>query len=245
MKRVFVLLVLGTIICGVPLHAQSVRSLVKSGNDLYHDQRYSDAEIKYRKALEQEQALVQGHFNLGNSLYRQGKYNEAVRAYDAARQASTETRTRADAAYNIGNAWLKAQQPQKAIQSYVDGLKLDPDDQEAKYNLSAALRMLQQQQQQQQQKNQQNKQQKDKQNKDQKQDQQNQQQQQNKDKQQQQQPDQKQDQQQQRQPQQQQNRQISKADAERILDVLKNNERDIQKKRQAKPVGRARTDKDW
>ena len=98
-----------------------------------------------------------------------------------------KSRTRADAAYNIGNAWLKAQQPQKAIQSYVDGLKLNPDDQEAKYNLSAALRMLQQQQQQQQQqKNQQNKQQKDKQNKDQ-QNQQNQQQQQNKDKQQQQQ----------------------------------------------------------
>jgi Ca-activated chloride channel homolog len=245
MKHACVTVVLCAIVCAVPLQAQSVRSLVKGGNDLYHDQRFSDAEIKYRKALEQEQSLVQGHFNLGNSLYRQGKYDEAVRAYDAARQASTEMRTRADAAYNTGNAWLKAQQPQKAIQAYVDGLKLDPDDQEAKYNLSAALRMLQQQQQQQQQqqKNQQNKQQnKDKQNKDQ---QQNQQQQQTKDKQQQQQPDPKQEQQQQRQQQQQQDRQISKADAERILDVLKNNERDIQKKRQAKPAGRARTERDW
>ena len=241
MKRIMGV-VLTILFCAMPLAAQSVRSLVNGGNDLYHDQRFSDAEIKYRKALEQEQSLVQGHFNLGNALYRQGKYDEAVRAYDAARQASTEMRTRADAAYNIGNAWLKAQQPQKAIQSYVDGLKLDPDDQEAKYNLSAALRMLQQQQQQQQQqKNQQNKQQKDKQNKD----QQNQQQQQDKDKQQQQKPDQNQDQQQQRQPQQQQDRQISKADAERILDVLKNNERDIQKKRQAKPAGRARTERDW
>ena len=38
---------------------------------------------------------------------------------------------------------------------------------------------------------------------------------------------------------------MSKADAERILDVLKNNERDIQKKRQASQAGRARTDKDW
>jgi Ca-activated chloride channel homolog len=227
----------------MPAYAQSVRSLVNGGNDFYQDQRYPDAEIKYRKALEQDQQLIQGHFNLGNALYRQGKYDEAVRAYDAARKVAADAQTRSNAAYNIGNAWMKAQQPQKAIQSYVDGLKLNPDDQEAKYNLSAALRMLQQQQQQQQQ-NQQNKQNKDKQNKDQ-QNQQNQQQQ-NKDqqKQQQQPQDQKQDQQQQRQPQQRE-KQISKADAERILDVLKNNERDIQKKRQAKPAGRARTDRDW
>ncbi|MBK7259119.1 MAG: tetratricopeptide repeat protein [Ignavibacteriae bacterium] len=244
MTRGHVLVLLCLALCALPVRAQSVRSLVNGGNDFYHDQRFPDAEIKYRKALEQDQQLVQGHFNLGNSLYRQGKYDEAVRAYDAARQVATESQTRANASYNIGNAWMKAQQPQKAIQAYVDGLKLNPDDQEAKYNLSAALRMLQQQQQQQQQQNKQNKdkqQNKDKHNQ--------QQQQQNKDqqdqqKQQQQQQDQKQDQQQQRQPQQQE-KQISKADAERILDVLKNNERDIQKKRQAKPAGRARTDRDW
>ena len=211
--------------------AQSVRSLVNKGNDKYKDRNFADAEINYRKALEQEQQLVQGHFNLGNALYKQGKYDEAVRAYEAAREATKELRTRADASYNIGNAYLKAQDPQKAIKSYVDGLKLDPDDLEAKYNLSAALRMLQQQQQQQQQ----DKQQKSQQNKQDKQDQQ-----QNQDQQ-----DQQKQQQQRQQQQQQQNRQISKAEAERILDVLKNSERDIQKKRQAKQAVRARTEKDW
>jgi len=213
--------------------AQSVRSLVNGGNDKYEDRKFADAEIDYRKALEQEHELVEGHFNLGNALYKQGKFDEAVRAYEAARQAARDAHTRADASYNIGNAHLKAQDPQKAIQSYVEGLKLNPDDQEAKYNLSQALRMLQQQQQQQQQqqKNQnQNKQQDNKQ-----------------DKQQQQQNQEQQDQQQQQrqQKQQQQERQISKADAERILDVLKNSERDIQKKRQAKQAVRARTEKDW
>ena len=214
--------------------AQSVRSLVNGGNDKYEDRKFADAEIDYRKALEQEHELVEGHFNLGNALYKQGKFDEAVRAYEAARQAARNAQTRADASYNIGNAHLKAQDPQKAIQSYVDGLKLNPDDQEAKYNLSQALRMLQQQQQQQQQqqKNQnQNKQQDNKQDK--------QQQQQNQEQQDQQQ------QQQRQQKQQQQDRQISKVDAERILDVLKNSERDIQKKRQAKQAVRARTEKDW
>lgn len=232
MIRWCALIVTAAVLAAPDAPAQSVRALVNHGNEKYRDQNYADAEINYRKALEQEQQLVQGHFNLGNALYKQGKYDEAVRAYEAARQATRERRTRADAAYNIGNAHLKAQDPQKAIQSYVEGLKLDPDDLEAKYNLSQALRMLQQQQQQQQQ----NKQQKNQQDKQNKQDQQQNQQQQNQDQ---------QKQQQQRQQQQQQDRQISKAEAERILDVLKNSERDIQKKRQAKQAVRSRTERDW
>jgi len=68
--------------------AQSVRSLVNGGNDKYEDRKFADAEIDYRKALEQEHELVEGHFNLGNALYKQGKFDEAVRAYEAARQAA-------------------------------------------------------------------------------------------------------------------------------------------------------------
>ncbi len=222
-------------VAGAP--AQSVRSLVNGGNDRYYDQNYADAEIKYRKALEKEHQLVEGQFNLGNALYKQGKYDEAVRAYEAARQGASGAQARADASYNMGNAWMKAQDYQKAIDSYIDALKLNPDDQEAKYNLSYALRMLQQQQQQnkQQQNQQQNKQQKN----DDKDKQQNNDQDKNR------QPPQQQQRQPQEQQQQQKERQISKADAERILEVLKNNEREIQKKRQAKQAVRPRTEKDW
>jgi len=231
MKRWCMLFVIMVVLDNANAPAQSVRSLVNKGNDRYKDQNFADAEINYRKALEKEQQLVQGHFNLGNALYKQRKYDEAVRAYDDARQMARELRTKADASYNIGNAHLKAQDPQKAIQAYIDGLKLDPDDLEAKYNLSQALRMLQQQQQQQQQKNKQQKNQQNQQKNQQQQDQD----QQNQD----------QQQKQRQKQQQQQERQISKADAERILDVLKNNERDIQKKRQTRQAVRARTEKDW
>jgi len=221
--------VLGLVL-GARTEAQSVRSLVNRGNDLYKDGKYTDAEVNYRKALEKDQALVPGKFNLGNALHKEGKLDDAVRQFETTLQPGTPAGTRAKAHYNIGNSYLRQQKYQEAIHSYVESLKLSPEDYDAKYNLSYALQMLRQQQQQQQNK--------DKNKQDQKKQDQQQQQQQK----QQQQP--KQDQQQQQQQQRQEKR-ISKADAQRILDVLKNNERDVQKKLRARPAGRPRTDKDW
>jgi tetratricopeptide (TPR) repeat protein len=213
-----------------PMEAQSVRSLVNKGNDLYKEGKYTDAEVNYRKALEKDQTLLPGKFNLGNALHKEGKLDDAVKQYETTLQPGTAAGTRAKAHYNIGNSYLRQQKYQEAIHSYVECLKLSPDDYDAKYNLSYALQMLRQQQQQQQNKDQ-NKQNQKK--KDQQQQQQQQQQQ-------------KQDQQQQQQQQQrQQEKRISRADAQRILDVLKNNERDVQKKLRARPAARSRAEKDW
>lgn len=207
------------------LHAQSVRSLVNGGNDLYKEEKYAEAEVRYRKALEKEHTLVPGKFNLGNSLYKQGKFDEAVKEYESTLQPAVPSDRRAQSHYNTGNAYLRQQKYQEAIRSYIESLKLKPDDYDAKYNLSYALRMLKQQQ---------NKNQK-KQDKQDKQDQNNQQQQQQ----------QKQDQNNQQQRPQQQEKRMSKADAERILDVLKNSERDVQKKLRTRQAVRPRTEKDW
>ncbi len=219
-----------------PAWTQSVRSLVNGGNDLYKDQKYTDAEVDYRKALEKEKDLVQGHFNLGNALHKEGKYDEAVKEFDLAREKSASPETKAHAWYNIGNSLMSEQKYQDAVEAYIKSLQLNPYDQETKYNLSYALEKLKQQQSKNQDKKNQKQDQKNKQNKDQqkKQDQQ------------------KQDQKKQDQPQnpqqnqaQQQQKQMSKADAERILDVLKNNEKEVQKKLRVRQAVRPKTDKDW
>lgn len=221
----------------LPAHAQSVRSLVNGGNDLYKEEKYTDAEVNYRKALEKEKDLVQGHFNLGNALAKEGKYDDAMREFAIAGEKAASPETKGHAWYNIGNSLMGAQKYQEAVDAYIKSLQLNPRDQEAKYNLSYALEKLKQQQQQQ---NQQDK-------KEKKQDKKNQQ---NKD-QQQKQDQQKQDQKkqdQQQKPQQQpqpQEKQMSKADAERILEVLKNNEKEVQKKLRVRQAVRPKTDKDW
>jgi Ca-activated chloride channel family protein len=229
----FTLLVLASCQTGL---GQSVRSLVNGGNDLYHDKKYTDAEVNYRKALQKEKDLVQGHFDLGNALAKQGKLDEAAKEYSIAAEKAEYKDTKADAYYNIGNTHMGAQQYADAVRSYIDALKLNPRDPEAKYNLSYALQKLRQQQQQQ---NQQKKNDKNQNNKN---NQQNQDQQKKQDK--------KNDQNKQKQPnsqqqQAQQQKRMSKSDAERILEVLRNSEKDVQKKLRERPAERAKTDKDW
>ncbi len=240
-----VLSVIAVSLCFVSVvNAQSVRSLVNGGNDLYAEKKYGDAEVKYKKAVEKDITLMPGHYNLGNSFYRQNKVDEAIKSYEEAVQKSETKNAGAKAYYNLGDAQLKSQKYEEAVKSFTQSLKLRPDDQDAKYNLSYALTKLRDQQQQQ--KNQKNDKKQDKDKDKDKQDQQDQKQDQKKPDEQksdQQKPDQQQEQK--PQPQAQQEKKMSKADAERILDVLKNNEKDVQKKLRARVMTRPKTDKDW
>jgi tetratricopeptide (TPR) repeat protein len=214
--------------------AQSVRSLVNDGNDQYEERHFADAEVSYRKALERDHKALPGHFNLGNALYKQDKQDEAIKEYENVVLTAQENDLKAKALYNMGNTHMKSTRYQDAVKSYVESLKLDPFDQDAKYNLSYALAKLKEQQQQQ--NNERNKNDDQTKNDQQKQDQ--------KDKQESQQ---NQQQQQQRDDQQQklQERKMAKAEAERILDALKNNEKEVQKKLRTRKSTRAKTEKDW
>jgi len=224
-KTIYIIFILSVITL-----AQSKRSLNNDGVDLYSGKKYSDAEVKFKKGLEKDPELFQGHFNLGDAYYKQGRYDEALQAYKNSLQFTDDKTNQAKVYHNIGNALMKQQKYQESLGAYANSLKKNPEDLDTKYNLSYALNMLKQNQQQKnkndknQDKNKDQQQNKDQQNNQDKKDQ-------NKDKQ----------QNQQQQP----KNQISKEDAQRILEALKNNESDLQKKLRkvkGKPVV---TEKDW
>ncbi|MBI5473081.1 MAG: tetratricopeptide repeat protein [Ignavibacteriae bacterium] len=119
--------------------AQSVRSLVNNGNDMYDEKKYADAEVNYKKAVEKDVTSVPGHFNLGNSFYRQNKYDESVKQYEEAIQRSQTPSQKAKSYFNLGDTHLQAQKYEEAVKAFTESLKLNPDDQDAKYNLSYAI----------------------------------------------------------------------------------------------------------
>lgn len=227
------------------LHAQSLRSLNNNGVEKYKDKKFADAEVNFKKGLDKAPDNFITNFNLGDAYYQQKRYDEALNSYQTALSQAKTKNEKAQVYHNIGNSLLKSSKIKESIEAYKNSLKLNPNDEETKYNLSYALNMLKNQQKQNQNNNQQNKDQnKDqKQNKDQNKDQKNKDQQ---NKQNQQNPNQQKNQtaQQDATKQKQQNK-ISKQEAERILQALKNNEKELQKKlrkQKGKPV---KTDKDW
>src|SRR2546430_17517582 len=57
------------------VNAQSERKLVRDWNKQYQSGKYSDAEINYRKSLEQNKSSYTGTYNLADGLYKQKKFD--------------------------------------------------------------------------------------------------------------------------------------------------------------------------
>ncbi|MFM7015274.1 MAG: tetratricopeptide repeat protein [Bacteroidota bacterium] len=224
-------------------NAQNANTTIRRGNDAYNNKKFKDAEIDYKSALEKDAKSYAGNYNLGNAYYKQDNMEEAGKQYMQSAGSTKDPIEQSKAYYNLGNTYLKADKFQESVDAYKMALRQNPKDDDARYNLAYAMAKLKAQQQKnnQQQKNQQQK------NQQKNQQQQQQQQQQNKNQ------DQKKDQQKQQQQQQQQGQdkksaqpKISKEEAERMLQALKNQEQKLQKKNAKKfDSAGGNPEKDW
>jgi tetratricopeptide (TPR) repeat protein len=222
---------------------QSARSLNNDGVDSYKKQQFVDAEVNFKKGLEKSNEAFELNYNLGDAYYKQQRFDEAIKSFQNSLPHTEDGLLKSKTFHNIGNSLLKSQKIKESVEAYKNSLKLNPNDRDTKYNLSYALSLLKQQQEQQN-KNQNNKNQD---NKDQKDQDKNNQQNKNdqKDQQQDQQKQQNKDQTAQQDNLKQDKNKISKEEAERILEALKNNEKDLQKKLRKKVGVPVTTDKDW
>jgi tetratricopeptide (TPR) repeat protein len=231
--RIF--LVAGLLLSGTVIFAQTEKKFIRKGNRDYDKEKYQESEVNYRKASDKNKQSSDAVFNIGDALYRQQKYEDAGKQFEENARLSTESQKKAAGLYNLGNSLFQANKLKESIEAYKNSLKIDPENKAAKYNLGYAQNLLKKQEQQQQQQQQQKQDQKQDQNKDQnKQDK-------NQDKNQNNQQD--KDQQQQQQKQQQDKEQqggISKEDAQRLLDALANDEKNVQEKVKRDKAARAR-----
>ncbi|EGF55543.1 tetratricopeptide repeat protein [Bacteroides fluxus] len=208
------------------------RDFIRKGNRFFKDSVYVDAEVNYRKALEANPQSTVSMFNLGNTLTQQNKLQEAMEQYVGATKVEKGKSNLAQIYHNMGVIFHSQKDYAKAVEAYKQSLRNNPKDDETRYNLALAQKMLKDQQQDQQNQNQdQNKQ--DQQKEQDKKDQNKQDQKQN------------QDQQQKSQPEKKDN-EMSKENAEQLLNSVMQDEKDIQdkvKKQQVLQGGRL--EKDW
>ena len=163
-KRLFIILaMLLTLNAGAwaqqqqPTTVKKERKHIRTGNSLFHDKRYAEAEVEYRKALQVAPQSAIAQFNLATSLLMQGggaaanddKNNPVKQAADIltdlAKHAPTK-QLRSKANYDLGNLAYASQQYDQAVQLYKQALRDDPSDDQARYNLRMAQLKLKNQQ---------------------------------------------------------------------------------------------------
>jgi Ca-activated chloride channel homolog len=123
-------------------------NLVK-GDTQYEKKEYKKAEEHYRKAIEKAPEKENATYNLGNSVYQQGRYDQALDLYERAAKNAKTNDDKADAHYNLGNTHYKKNEYQKAVDNYKESLRLRPKDPDLKQNLRLATEKLKQQKEQQ------------------------------------------------------------------------------------------------
>ncbi len=225
--------------------AQTEYKYIREGNDFYKRNNFKAAEKSYSKSIEKNKESLDAQFNMGDALYKQKKYEEAATLFESLSKKTTEKNKQAQCFHNMGNSLLQNKKYEECVKAYQNSLKLNPKDEDTRYNLAYAKKKLEQQQNQE--KNDKNKDSKKDQNKD-NQDQNKENQDQNKnDKKDQKEGESKEQKQEKEEQKQAQTQKMSKEDAKRLLEAMNNQEKDVQDKlKKKKAVGVKTTiEKDW
>ena len=117
----------------------------REGNDAFASERFGDAREAYDRALKTMPDRPELDYNSGNTLYREGRFDEAGTRYDDAFPDAERLLAR-DTAFNSGNAQMEAGNLEEAIEMFKQALRVDPSDKDAKHNLELALEDLEEQQ---------------------------------------------------------------------------------------------------
>ncbi|MCF0200632.1 MAG: tetratricopeptide repeat protein, partial [Bacteroidales bacterium] len=115
--------------------AQTDEKLIRKGNRDYHRGDYTEAEVKYRKALETRANNAKAQFNLGDALYMQENYDGAFAAFQQVLEMTPDIKLKSNAVFNMGNCLLAQGKYYDAFNVYKTALKLNPDNEDALYNL--------------------------------------------------------------------------------------------------------------
>ena len=213
------------------------RRLVRKGNRQYERGDYDNSIDNYARALMADPDNFEAKFNTANVQVRKELIDKAENSLRKLAKDSTLLATdRADVIYNLGNVLFIQQRLEDALNCYRDAMRLNPDDQQAKFNYALTKELLKQHQQQQNQN--QNDQNQDK--NDQNQDKQEQNQNQNQDNQ-----DQNEDKQDQQDQQQQPEQQISNQEQQAMLEAIQAQEDKTQEKLKEKKGVLIRGGKNW
>ena len=139
----------------ISLQAQeSLNTLLYKGNRDFDKKNYDKASSTFMDAVKKKGDDFGAHYNLANSLYKKKMYDQANAEYQKAQKLTRNPDEKAASFYNMGNSYLQNGNVEKAIESYKNALKNNPDNEAILKNLQIAKKKQNQKQNKEQQQNQ-------------------------------------------------------------------------------------------
>ena len=176
-KKIYIS-ILFFIVASLQSHGQTIESKMKlnEGNQAYKNGDFNKSSSNYEKSLSVDEKNLAAFYNSGNASYMSGDFESARESFNSFISKTNNIDDKSKAHYNIGNSFLteyakeakeKGQAPssdilKNAIKEYQQSLRFNPKDKDARYNLSYAMKLLQNQEKQEQENKDENKDQEDK-----------------------------------------------------------------------------------
>ena len=117
-------------------------NLVLKGNTDILNKNYRDAEVEYRKAISTNKNQNKASHNLGNLLFENQNYDEAIQEYFKTQKNSEIDLEKHSAFHNLGNSYMKKKDYAQAVEAYKNALRNNSADDETRYNYALAKKFL-------------------------------------------------------------------------------------------------------
>ena len=118
------------------------QSLMSDASVSLQKEQFPVAEADYRKAISLNPKSETAKYNLGNAYYDRDKNGEAGQRFRQAAAVADSKETKHKAFHNLGNTFMNETKYQAAVDAYKNALRNNPTDDETRYNLALAKKML-------------------------------------------------------------------------------------------------------
>jgi len=114
-------------------------------DELYRLGRFAEAEKIYADSDMDNPKDLRYRYNRGCANYQGSDYKGAMASFSSVQRRAKDSKTRLKAAYNLGNTAFKQGDFASAAAHYKKAILIDPESENARYNLEIALRKLEKQ----------------------------------------------------------------------------------------------------
>ena len=104
------------------------------------------AEADYRKAISLNPKDEIGKYNLGTAYYNKEMNANAMQRFLQAASVASNKTEKHKAFHNLGNTFMNDKKYKEAVETYKNALRNNPTDDETRYNLALAKKMLEEEQ---------------------------------------------------------------------------------------------------